>query len=532
MYIDASNIITIWDCETLDGAVGSHPELSDKYIKQGRYSVSFRANPEEPRAGYTIPMGSLRGDEVIRIWYISNTFPYLRFENNSLMFYATDGVGTAYWYIDTPYSYLGGWKNVTVDLTITPDVGKMPDWAHVYEIGITHDFDSFHMEEPNIWVDYFRKGIGYIVYDSHSFDFFDIAVEDERYGYGIVVNEGMSYGIYGGVNIGKSDNGMVWFADNGSHVLFKITRVNYNDRYYINLTPPDIMIPSIYSFNNTIFDAEKAVYYKLNFYTPFHNKYTVNMEGVVIRSAKSVKFDQQATVKNTTFFYSGPVYPQGAVMDDIVFTECPHCTGNTKDGNLVIYNASELDTISNIHMHRHNWQSSSPNGIFLSFSVTGSITLNNFSFFTEVFSPTPPRKLYWASPNGHLTVYLRGKHELEEDECYSAGGTITVKIRGTIYITGLVEGSEVRMYNSDLTEEIYGIENVSGTQLSFDYFDEYHPAILVIYHLDYNPIRMELDLDGSDVYITVQQDSDRWYVNPVINIGEDVHVGGDVSIGT
>jgi len=76
--------------------------------------------------------------------------------------------------------------------------------------------------------------------------------------------------------------------------------------------------------------------------------------------------------------------------------------------------------------------------------------------------------------------------------------------------TGLIQGSEVRVYTNDLSQEIGGIEE-SGT--SFSVVVQDNSATYVIHHIDYEYIRLEGVDTSSDTTIPIKQRIDRGYRN-------------------
>ena len=94
------------------------------------------------------------------------------------------------------------------------------------------------------------------------------------------------------------------------------------------------------------------------------------------------------------------------------------------------------------------------------------------------------------------------------------GATVNIQTTNTIKLTGLVDNTEVRIYTSDLSTELYGVENTSGGTFSYTYSGTYNNAIITIYNIGYEPIRLVVDLGTSDATIPIQQRSDRWYDNP------------------
>jgi len=83
--------------------------------------------------------------------------------------------------------------------------------------------------------------------------------------------------------------------------------------------------------------------------------------------------------------------------------------------------------------------------------------------------------------------------------------------RATIVtFTGLIAGSEVRIFSDDLSQELGGIEN-SGTSLQVAIQDD--SVTIVIHHIEYEYIRLESVNTSFDTTIPVKQRIDRGYRN-------------------
>jgi hypothetical protein len=83
----------------------------------------------------------------------------------------------------------------------------------------------------------------------------------------------------------------------------------------------------------------------------------------------------------------------------------------------------------------------------------------------------------------------------------------------SITLTDLKIGTEVRFYTSDLSLELYGVES-STTSVSYTYTQLRYDVVVVIYNIDYEPIRLTIDLADVDSIIPIQQQTDRWVLNP------------------
>ena len=118
--------------------------------------------------------------------------------------------------------------------------------------------------------------------------------------------------------------------------------------------------------------------------------------------------------------------------------------------------------------------------------------------------------VYNDSANNTLTINASNSSLIAESSGTANGETNIVQ-SATLTISGLMEGSEVRLYDS-LLNEISGVENSLTTE-SFSYSEAYVGAILVVHHISYAPLRIELDLEMSNSTLPIQQVYDRNYSN-------------------
>jgi len=84
---------------------------------------------------------------------------------------------------------------------------------------------------------------------------------------------------------------------------------------------------------------------------------------------------------------------------------------------------------------------------------------------------------------------------------------------GYLTITGLVHDTEVRLYNADLSVEIFGVENSAG-DVEIIYSGTYVDAVMVIHHIDYINQRITVQLTGGTSSLSITQSNDDTYLNP------------------
>jgi len=121
-------------------------------------------------------------------------------------------------------------------------------------------------------------------------------------------------------------------------------------------------------------------------------------------------------------------------------------------------------------------------------------------------------KVYNYNPNTKVTI-IATSCQLDANDPGTDNGQVDIQAAGTLTITGLVDNTEVRLYTEDLNEEIYAIESSSG-DVVIDYQGNYDNAVLIIYNKDYAPIRLTVQLDGTNATLPIKQIPDSAYINP------------------
>lgn len=96
----------------------------------------------------------------------------------------------------------------------------------------------------------------------------------------------------------------------------------------------------------------------------------------------------------------------------------------------------------------------------------------------------------------------------------TAGATINVIAGVTLTLTGLLAGSEVRIYAAGTQTELTGIES-SGTTFAYTYTFASQSVDIVVFALSRLPIRLtNFALPATDADLPIQQQIDRQYENP------------------
>jgi hypothetical protein len=142
------------------------------------------------------------------------------------------------------------------------------------------------------------------------------------------------------------------------------------------------------------------------------------------------------------------------------------------------------------------------------------ITLRDVSFSGYGANDTTDAAIYNNSGK-HLIINIVGGTTPTVRNGSGASTTLVINPI-TVEFTGLVNGSEIRVYDSSDNSELAGIENVVGNSFSFPHTPE-EPLVTAHAHIiknDYEFIRLEGIVLDQDRSIPIQQRLDRNYSNP------------------
>lgn len=148
----------------------------------------------------------------------------------------------------------------------------------------------------------------------------------------------------------------------------------------------------------------------------------------------------------------------------------------------------------------------------IEFDATNSpttMTLVNHSYTGYGAGGSTSATLYFKRTGGTVTVNYNGDLPTYK----TAGATIDLVSSVTITLTGLIAGTEVRVYDESSGAVVDGIES-SGTSWAFSY-SAAEVVYIRIFHVQYKPADIEsYTIPGTDTSIPVAQSFDRNYSNP------------------
>lgn len=201
---------------------------------------------------------------------------------------------------------------------------------------------------------------------------------------------------------------------------------------------------------------------------------------------------------------SGQINPASVAMRNVNFVSTVH---EAYSGSALLWNANIDVKNSNFIAHTH--ASANPHGIEHPQATTGSY--EGLIFIGNDYD------IEFSAPSGDLLVNaIEGSNPLTY-EITGGGSSVTINTPVTFELTGLQTDSEVRIYTDlgggEAGTELTGVESSGAT---FEYLYSYggdQAIVVVIFHMDYLPLRLFLTLTIDDQSVPVQQNVDRVYEN-------------------
>lgn len=230
----------------------------------------------------------------------------------------------------------------------------------------------------------------------------------------------------------------------------------------------------------------------------------LSMDGSTIVKG-TVTLDSTQTVKNVQF-----IGGKGISHNDATIQNCTFNKIDRASGFVLLTTAHNISDVV--------FKADSTSDFALEIDTAGSYTISGFKFdgFAASLNPTHTAGTVTVNVSGGDAPTLDGSWTDEGDGLYSKGSVFTqINAGATLSISGLVDNTEVRFYESGTVNELHGVEASAGGTVSFVYTTVGLDVDVVIHHVQYKPIRLtNLTLASTDSTIPVQQQFDRNYKNP------------------
>lgn len=442
--------------------------------------------------------------------YLGNAF-YIAFKGPAT---TTDPAGVP--------TYRGGYQYVVVYGGNTPDSGTAP--GTVTAFGFRFNRVTAPANRTNTYVDVFRYGDGYTATGGTSSDpinFIGIADVDVVDAYGIVQNIRDTSFLFGEVTIGSGTtptymtvaNEAVIFADIPvSSTLYKITATGSG---------------CTFDATNSLFKANGTQ----NFRFDMSAVATLICDGNVFIQASPLVFASGQTINSNTFINCGTTTTNGATITRGAFENCGAVTvSDLSQLSLCTFVRDDAQTVHAVELTSlgtgtMSWTCIADDG-YNAGSAGTFTTANDAGLDASIFVNVA---------SGNLTINIGAGGTIPSIR--TAGATVTVQQAVDFTITNVVEGSELRIYDTSLNELGGGVEEVGistpgadftvtsegngrhSVTYSYNYSAD-TDAIIVAFDVNYVPLRLTDTLGSTSRSIKIEQQIDRNYdegATPFVN---------------
>lgn len=249
----------------------------------------------------------------------------------------------------------------------------------------------------------------------------------------------------------------------------------------------------------------------------------VDWTGISVQSLSTVsrgnfKITDNATVNivGCTFNDMGTFdFLSNSTITDTIFRRCSTITHGsaTFSSNSILSNIATSAIISsNPSVIQNCTFTSAGTNHGLEITVPGTYTLSG-NIFNGYGSTGTTNAAVYNNSGGLVTLNISGGGSVVTYR-NGTGATTVVNASANVTLTGLQSDSEVRAYlgtNPATATELAGTES-SGTTFNFAQNIGGQAGYIQIFHIEYQPVFLELTYSSSDVSIPIQQIKDRQYV--------------------
>lgn len=475
--LSACDASTGWSAGTVDTEV----------VKQGAASLSgiLRTAGLNTRT-YTTTTFNAAGQH-LRMWLNFASIGFLATAaNGGIRLFAQDtGGAIGYWYLGGIDTYDGGWTLLQVDMDRAFDSGSA-NMASINRVGFTLNLTGSPRNAVNTWYDYLVRGNGLTITGGTAVDpvtWSDIALTDAAAGYGAVRRQNGVFFVNTNLVFGGAAD--TYFEDTNQIVVFENQPVNA-DLYKIEALGAGA---TSWKLTNAVLkSANPASRFDLLLNNAQLN--TLEFGGNTVVNADATRFKSGQAVAGCVFQGCNQIQTGGASF-----------TGNTVRGSTDALGAllwpdgtSVQECAFEANLRAIQISTTGTKG-FVGIEFGGNTTdINNTS-------------------GAAVTVNVSGGGTASG--VTSTGSAVTVQSAATLTLTGVVDGSEVRIYAAGTQTELYGIETkTTGVDPAYSYTSA-QSVDIVVHSVQYQYYRIAgFTLPAADSSLPIAQVFDRNYRNP------------------
>ncbi len=206
-----------------------------------------------------------------------------------------------------------------------------------------------------------------------------------------------------------------------------------------------------------------------------------------------------SVIKSSTLTSCGTLIVSGAAT----------ITGSAFSNNISLYGSSSLAVENSQSFANIVDNEFIGNNVAINLVSPGTYTFDALTFTDNTWD-------VWNTSGGQVTINaINNSNPVDAKVLNSVGSTTTINNTKQLTLTGIVSGSEVRIYSAGTTTELDGAETVENT---FTYTYNYSPSTfidIVVHNVNYVYYRVDnYELGDTNGTLPIQQVFDRNYSNP------------------
>ena len=471
-------------CDATTGWSGTNT-VDSEFFKQGTAALSGILRTVGLNTRQFTWSGNLTNTH-LRLWFAYAAPGAIATKaNGGIRLHVVTSTGTLYWYLGGSDTYGGGWTMLTVDTSRTPDSGS-GNLANVTAVGFTLNLVSAPRNATNTWFDYLVHGNGMTITGGTSGDpirLADIYAADNSAGYGAVQRLNGVY--FASTNLVIGGTTTTYFDDENQILVFEDQPV-HSDLY--KLEPQGSGTTTFNLRNSVIKSASTNTRFDLLLNNA--NLNALEFTGNSVVNADAVRFKSGQSVTGCVFQSCNQIQTVGASFEDNTVR------GSTDtNGALLWPDGSSVKDCAFVGNSRA-----------IEINTTGDKDFVGITFESNTFDIN--------NTSGSTRIINVSGGGTASGVTYT-GSAISVQSAATLTLTGVQDGSEVRIYEAGTINEVYGIESKSsGVDPAYSYTTP-QPVDIVVHSIAYQYWRLNnYSLPAGDASLPVAQVPDRNYLNP------------------